>query len=214
MQIFMLRCATFSNHLHSFESLPNSESFASFLHLSSLFRCCLQYLSLAFARCASGFLDVYCLFDFIWIYLKLFGFSSQVCFALLRSNVLLSTRVFPPWRHKGIFSAFSFAIFSTRVRLWQWDPLASLTIQVCLAESLWLRPRRVEVSERHGKASKDMARTHGSLWTMGPAQERLCMGQLWSNQHDFNRFSGIVQNLSRLLDRTAHDCTVCCKLWL
>ena len=44
-QIFMLTCATFSDHLHSFESLPNSKSFASFLHLSSLFRCCLQYLS-------------------------------------------------------------------------------------------------------------------------------------------------------------------------
>ena len=49
--------------------------------------------SLAFARCASGFVDS--LFMSIWIYLKLFGFSSQVCFALLRSNVLLSTRVFP-----------------------------------------------------------------------------------------------------------------------
>ena len=53
------------------------------------------------------------------------------------------------------------AIFWTRVRVWQWDPLASLTIQVCLARSLWFRPRRVEVSEKHGKTSKDMSRTHG-----------------------------------------------------
>ena len=36
--------------------------------------------------------------------------------------------------------------------------------QVCLAEFLWLGPRRVEVLERHEKASKDMATTHGFVW--------------------------------------------------
>ena len=42
------------------------------LAVLTLFRCCLQHLSLAFARCASGFVDS--LFKYIWIYLNLFEY--------------------------------------------------------------------------------------------------------------------------------------------
>ena len=42
------------------------------LAVLTLFRCCLQHLSLAFARCASGFVDS--IFEYIWIYLHLFEY--------------------------------------------------------------------------------------------------------------------------------------------
>ena len=43
------------------------------LAVLTLFRCCLQHLSLAFARCASGFVDS--LFEYIWMmYLNLFEY--------------------------------------------------------------------------------------------------------------------------------------------
>jgi hypothetical protein len=45
------------------------------LAVLTLFRCCLQHLSLAFARCVSGFVDS--IFEYIGIYLQLFWQSSK-----------------------------------------------------------------------------------------------------------------------------------------
>ena len=46
---------------------PSKGFYSPGLAVLTLFRCCLQHLSLAFARCVSGFVDS--IFEYIWIYL-------------------------------------------------------------------------------------------------------------------------------------------------